>query len=166
MYVAAIALIQFMLMLSIAPPPPPPKTKGCDSSLAKEAADKEGICVSSDIPVDVYFVGDFPANAIAKVEVAIEEHEWNVDGLLDTSEVEVVQTGSSMDDSEPNVGMIAGIAVAVLACAAIGFYCFKRSRDASPVAKAELDTDEESDDEKDKKKGKIQEVEAKPVGQW
>ena len=142
-------------------------TIGCDSTPAKEAVEREGICSSSDIPVDVYFVGDFPSTAIAKVEVAIEEHEWNIDGLMETSEVEVVQTKSSMGNSGsdgPSPGVFAGIGVAALVAAAVGFFLYKRRQNNAPVAKAELDTDEESDDEKDKKN--VQEVEAKPVGRW
>lgn len=140
---------------------------GCDSSLAKEAVERDGICSASDIPVDVYFVGDFPASAIAKVEVAIEEHEWNIDGLMDTSEVEVVQTASSMGDSEGlPPAVFAGIGVAALVAVVVGFFLFKRRQNNAPVAKAELDTDEESDDEKDKYKNGVAEVEAKPVGRW
>lgn len=141
--------------------------RGCDSSLAKEAAEVEGICSSSDIPVVVYYVGDFPSSAMAKVEVAIEEHEWDIDGLVDTSEVEIMQTGSSTGEgsSGPPVAVFAGVGVAALAALAVGFFCYKRSRNSAPVAKAELDTDAESDDEKDKHKN-VQQVEAKAVGRW
>lgn len=120
--------------------------------------------MASDVPVDVYFVGDFPENAIKKVEVAIEQHEWDVDGLIDTSEVAIVQTGSSMgSNGAKEGGMIGGIVAAIVAClcAGCGYMAYKRRQD--PVAKAELDTDEESDDEDNKKKAAVPEVEARPV---
>lgn len=124
--------------------------------------------MASDVPVDVYFVGDFPENAIKKVEVAIEEHEWDVDGLLKTSEVDIVQTGSSMGKSDEDGGspggMIGGIVAAVAAClcAACGYGAYKRNQGGA-MAKAELDTDEESDDDYDKNKVAIPEVEARQV---
>ena len=117
----------------------------------------------------MYFVGDFPDSAIAKVEVAIEQHQWDVDGLLDTSEVAIIQTrstmGSGKSGSDMSPGVYAGIAIAVVVAALLAFCCYKR-RQATPVAKAELDTDEESDDDKDKHKSKVTQVEAKPVGRW
>lgn len=127
----------------------------------------DGVCMSSDVPVDVYFVGDFPKNAIAKVEVAIEEHEWNVDGLIDTSEVDIVQTSSSLGsgggDSASNAGMIGGIVAAIVAvCAVCGCVAYKRSRGDGAVAKAELETDEESSDD-EKKKVAVPQVEARAV---
>ena len=87
---------------------------------------------------------------------------------MDTSEVTVVQTASSMGDSgSVPPAAFGGIAVAALVAAAVvGFCLYKRRQSSAPVAKAELDTDEESDDEKDKSKKGIQEVEAKPVGRW
>lgn len=123
--------------------------------------------MASDVPVDVYFVGDFPENAIAKVEDAIEEHEWDVDGLLGTSEVAIVQTGSSMPgDDGVNGGMIGGIVAAILACCCCGgAYAYKRSRGDGVVAKAELETDEESSDD-EKNKVAVTQVEAKPVRRW
>ena len=121
--------------------------------------------MASDVPVDVYFVGDFPENAIKKVEVAIEQHQWDVDGLIDTSEVAIVQTGSSMGSGggAKEGGMIGGIVAAIVAClcGGCGYMAYKRRQD--PVAKAELDTDEESDDE-DNKKVAIPEVQARRVG--
>jgi hypothetical protein len=122
----------------------------------------DGVCMASDVPVDVYFVGDFPTNAIAKVEVAIEEHQWGVDGLLKTSEVAIVQTGSTMgSDAGSSGGMIGGIVAAIAAClcAGCGYTAYKRKQD--PVAKAELETDEESSD--DEKKVAIPQVEARRV---
>lgn len=137
--------------------------QGCDSSLAKEAAKMDGVCMASDVPVDVYFVGDFPENAMAKVEVAIEEHVWGVDGLLKISEVAIVQTASTMGSSgESNPGgMIGGIVAAIAACLCLGcgYKAYQRSQD--PVAKAELETDEESSD--DEKKVAIPEVQARRV---
>mgnify|MGYP003869961363 CR=1 FL=1 len=117
--------------------------------------------------MDVYFVGDMPDNAIAKVEVAIEQHEWDIEGLLDTSEVSIIQTGSSMGStgsSATSSGGIGGIAAAAFVVAAVvAFICYRKSRRSAPEAKAELDTDEESDDDVKDKKGGVPEVTATPV---
>ena len=122
--------------------------------------------MASDVPVDVYFVGDFPENAMAKVEVAIEEHEWGIDGLLDTSEVAIIQTGSTMGSGSASSegGMIGGIVAAIAAClcGGCGYMAYKRRQDPDAMAKAELDTDEESDDEKHKVA--VPEVTARRVG--
>lgn len=125
----------------------------------------DGVCMASDVPVDVYFVGDFPENAMAMVEVAIEEHEWGIDGLLKTSEVAITQTGSSMGSGgAPDGGMIGGIVAAIAAClcAGCGYMGWKRSRDPDSMAKAELETDEESSDD-EKAKVAFPEVQARAV---
>lgn len=118
--------------------------------------------MASDIPVDVYYVGDFPASAKAKVEVAIEEHEWNIEGLLATSEVVVTENSGSETNGGPGAGGFAGIAVAALAAAGIGFFVYKKTQSDVPVAKAELETDEESsDDEKKIPEIKVEAVKGK-----
>lgn len=136
-------------------------TAGCGSPLAKEAAQLEGVCMESDIPVDVYFVGDMPSNAKAKVEIAIDEHDWNVGGLLKTSDVQVTQTGSNMGGSGgsggPNPGIFIGVGTALVIAAAAAFVYIKKSQEA-PLAKAELETDEESSDDE-----KIPEAEAMAI---
>jgi hypothetical protein len=135
---------------------------GCDSTLAKE---KDGVCTASEVPVDVYFVGEFPETAIAKVEVAIEEHNWEAEGLMEASEVAIVQTASSIIDTSegeslPTGGIVGGILAAIMLCCC-GFCCYRRYQQPAE-AKAELDTDEESDED-DRKKVAITTVEARPV---
>jgi hypothetical protein len=140
---------------------------GCKSSLAKEADKKGGVCAGSEVPVDVFFVGEFPETAIAKVEVAIEEHKWEADGLLEASEVAIVQTASSMGSTESGeslpMGAIVGGALAAVLLCVVGCCLYKRGR-GPVVAKAEVDTDQESDEDDDhKKKVAITTVEARAV---
>ena len=123
--------------------------------------------MASEVPVDVYFDGDFPETAIAKVEVAIEEHKWGVDGLMEASEVTIVQTASSTGSKDNDGGslpigaIVGGAVAAVVVCVAAYCCCFRKEEE--PVAKAELDTDQESDEDEDKKKVAITTVEARAV---
>lgn len=141
---------------------------GCDSDLAKEASSKDGVCLSGDVEVDVYFVGDVPKNLKSKVQQAIAEHGFqNMNGIIEVSDnVEIVQTKSNISggkkngakgstggdgsSSGPPIGAIVGAIAAAVVVGSVGYFLFSKKSDGSASsnrAKPEQDTDEESDDD-------------------
>lgn len=138
----------------------------CRSSLAMQANAVGDACLSTDVPLTVYYLGEGDAEEyLSEIQKNIKNYKWNVTGVKDTDIIAVAITGSSEENptSLPIPAIGAGVA-ALVAFVAI-FVCYRRSSNTEPLMAAviaidsntndnnkveEIDTESETDDEKEK----------------
>ena len=95
-----------------------PIIAGCSDLVAPESGD----CLKTIIPVTLYYDGSDTSDFEQKVKDAIEDHEWNVPGLMQVGSVELDSSGvagiaaqEAQADDDSGIG-VAGYMITAAAC--------------------------------------------------
>ena len=127
-------------------------TPGCSAEYSEDADELGGSCYKTVIPADVYYSGDDIAGIVARIQDAIDGHEWNVPGLMKVSPVDrdnggvsaIQQNRSEEEDDKIGPAGFLAVAAAALVLLLLAVMVARRRRRDEIVKHVELGDDDDT----------------------
>ena len=126
---------------------------GCSSDYSSQAESLGGECIRVTIPVVLYYDGDDTSGYYERVEEGINNHEWNVPGLMQTSPVQsdtsginaIEQQEAQDDDKALGPAGYLTLAAAALVLVLLAVMLARRRRREEMVKHVELGEDDDDE---------------------